>query len=48
MIIKMKYLIVKDSRKKVFPIAFGSSGTDRSAFLGGTRALRPQQHSSLA
>ena len=47
MIIKIKYLIVKDSRKKVFPIAFGSSGTDRSAFLGGTRALRPRQHSSL-
>ena len=41
MIIKIKTLIVKDRRKKVFPLAFGSSGTDQSAFHGGTRTLQP-------
>ena len=47
MIIKIKALIVKDRRKKAFPLATGSSDTGQSAFRCGTRALRPRQHSSL-
>ena len=40
-VIKIKAIIVKDRMKKVFPLAFGSSGTDQSAFRGGTRAFDP-------
>ena len=41
MVIKIKAIIVEDRRKKVFPLAFGSSGTDQSVFHGGTRAFDP-------
>ena len=36
LVIKIKAIIIKDRRKKVFTLAFGSSGTDQSAYRGGT------------